>query len=157
MSITLLQEFVSCNEACISWTISPYSINTNSKPILCLSDINQSGVNTFSTVKYLIRPNEYFQGTHTFTGLTAGEYTVEIIIITGNSSENSEPLPITVYQVDTPIFQTDGIISGNQQFTFMLQQPTSVMTGGTITFILFIFLILYNTLFFKICKKLHHL
>jgi hypothetical protein len=137
MSITLLQEFVASNEACISWSISAYAISQNSKPVLCLSDINQSGVNVFSTVKYLIRPNEIYQGTHTFTGLQPGSYNAEIVIITGNTSQASDPLPVTVYQVDIPVFETDGIVSGNRKFTITLEQPNSDMTNGTVTFVLY--------------------
>lgn len=137
MPITLRQEFVSGNEACLSWTISDFLLMPTSKCLICLSDINQSGVNTFSTITFLIRPNDFVQGTHTFTNIPAGLYHAKLMIITDSSSITSEELSVTVYQVDTPVFETNGIISGNQKFTFLFEQPTSDMTNGTLNVILY--------------------
>jgi hypothetical protein len=137
MPITLRQDFVSGNEACLSWTISDFLLMPTSKCLICLSDINQSGVNTFSTITFLIRPNDFFQGTHTFTNISAGLYHAKLMIITDNTSVTSEELSVIVYQVDTPVFETNGIISGNQKFTFIFEQPTSDMTNGTLNVILY--------------------
>jgi hypothetical protein len=137
MSIVLAQEFVSSNEAYITWTVDPSIISASSKGFLYLTDItkndnNEAIVTSFPIVKYQLRHSELVGGSHIFENLNVGNYISEINIINGTASVTSDPLSVQVFYLAKPEFAN--IIPGSTKFTVTLVQPTSSVQN--VTFIL---------------------
>jgi hypothetical protein len=141
MSIVLTQEFVSSEEAYITWTIDQSIINPSSKGFLYLTDVTlvdqtvpPSG-NAFPITKYQLRFSELSGGSHVFEGLKTGSYIAELSIIidnTSNTSISSQPITVNVYNLEAPIFNI--IVSSDNSFIITLAQPIEPIKN--VTFIL---------------------
>lgn len=145
MSIVLVQEFVSSNEACIKWTVDVDTIliQSSTKGFLYITDVSQfdqtvingtsiSSTTSFPIQKYQLRYNELSNGSVIFENLKVGSYVCELAIINGTVVNTSEPLEVQVIYLAKPIFSD--VIEGNQKFTIVLEGPTSPVKN--VTFIL---------------------
>lgn len=140
ISPILAQEFVSSNEAYITWTVDQSLISPSSKGFLYLTDIskfdetnpNNTVISSFAIVKYQLRSNQLLSGNYAFTDLNVGSYVAELNIINGTTSVTSDPLSVNVYHVAAPAFSN--IIASNNHFTFTLSQPDTVIQN--VTFVL---------------------
>ena len=142
MSIVLVQEFVSSNEACIKWTVDSTLISLSSKGFLYITDVTQfdetmsntviSSITSFPIQKYQLRSNELLNGSVIFENLKVGNYICELVIINGSAVATSDPLDVQVFYLANPEFID--VISGNQRFTAILSAPTCDVQN--VTFIL---------------------
>jgi Fibronectin type III domain len=140
--IVLAQEFVSSNEAFITWNIDNSIIFPSSKGILYLTDISKfndsnlhnTEITSFPIIKYQIRYNELSSGGHIFDNLTVGSYIAEISIINGTETVSSDSLEVNVYSLDAPTFSN--IISGDERFTVELSEVGNLGVNDKVTFIL---------------------
>ena len=140
MSIVLAQEFVSSNEAYITWTVNPSLISPSTKGFIYLTDVNQfdqtvanaSVITSFPIIKYQLRSSELLSGSHIFENLNVGNYISEVNIINGTTSITSDPLSVQVFYLAKP--EVSSIIPGKTKFTIALVEPTSSVQN--VTFIL---------------------
>lgn len=136
MSITLVSEIISGNQASVRWDINGDALSSNSRVILCLTDINTAN-NAYPIVKYQLRSFEYNHGVYVFENLLSGKYVAQIIIITGSVIQTSNKLELEVFQMTVPEFEENGIIPGDKSFTISLVNPNFNMINGKVTFVLF--------------------